>query len=248
MISLVCIAKNEEHNIAKFLKYYQWVDDIVVVDNESNDNTAKIARQFTVKVFVKGEYNLGKLKRFALSQTEADWILFLDIDELISQKLKKEIKRVIKEAPADIHGYWIPYQNYVFGKPVYYGGERYRKVRLFRRKFGTVTPASIHEEFRVSGKLDQLSGVIHHYSYRTPRQLFIKFTRYGWLAAEEKLALHEKITFNKLFLYAGHMFLERFIMDQGWRDGWRGLILASMFGYMEGLTYWLLAVRYLFYL
>lgn len=247
MLSLVCVVKNEEKKIEKFLRHYDWVDEIVVVDNGSDDKTVEIVKRFKTKVYINQEYNLGKLKQFALEQTKADWILLLDTDEILSQRLIKEIKRVVQNT-SDIHGYWIPYQNYAFGKPVYYGGERYSKIRLFRRKYGSVSPVPIHEEVSIKGKLGQLSGVIHHHSYRTLRHVFIKFTKYGWLVAGEKLRHHEKITFPKLFMHSFHMFWVRYIENQGWRDGWHGLMLASLFAYMEGLTYWLVLIRHLFHL
>lgn len=156
---------------------------------------------------------------------------------------KKEGNHVVQENT--IVGYKIPYQNYVFGKPVYYGGEKYSKIRLFRRGFGRVTPEPLHEEVVVNGPVGQLHGVIHHYSYRTPRQLFSKFTKYASIAAREKYKRSERITLRLLLLNGPHMFWARFIKNQGYKDGWRGLVLALAFGYMEGLTYWILAYRQL---
>jgi hypothetical protein len=106
-----------------------------------------------------------------------------------------------------------------------------------------VTPVPIHEEVVVRGKIGKLTGVIHHYSYRTPWQVLTKFTRYAWLVATEKQKAGERVTLKKLFLYGPHMFWARCIEEEGWRDGWRGVILAKYFGYMEGLTYWLLLYR-----
>lgn len=218
--------------------------------DSSSQQTIESVEQLHPKVLIVEEAtpgeSLGVRKNRLINQAKTEWVLLLDTDEMLSSQLVEEIKEVVRKSPEDIHGYEIPYQNYVFGKPVYYGGEKYSKVRLFRRKYGSVTPVPIHEEVVVQGKIGKFTGVIHHYSYRTPRQVLIKFTHYAWLVAGEKLKQHETVTWKKLFLYGPHMFWARFVGDEGWRDGWRGFMLAKSFGYMESITYWLLLWRTIF--
>ena len=187
--------------------------------------------------------SLGVRKNRLIKKAKTNWVLLLDTDEIASLHLVKEIQTILKNDSTDIHGYEIPYQNYVFGKPVYYGGEKYSKVRLFQKNYGSVTNVPIHEEVVVAGSIGTLTGIIHHYSYRTLRQVLSKFTRYAWLVAGEKRRIGERVTIKKLFLYGPHMFWARFVGDKGYRDGWRGYILAKSFGYMEGATYWLLLWR-----
>ncbi len=186
---------------------------------------------------------LGVRKYRLIRRAKTEWVLLLDTDEIASPKLVTEIQHILKTSPNDVHGYEIPYQNYVFGKPVYYGGERYSKVRLFRRKYGAVTPVPIHEEVVVTGGIGKLTGVIHHYSYRSIWQVLSKFTRYAWLVSAEKRTANEPVSIKKLFLYGPHMFWARYIGDEGYRDGWRGFVLALLFGYMESETYWMLLWR-----
>lgn len=180
--------------------------------------------------------SLGERKQKLVEMADREWVLILDTDEMVSPELVKEIEDVLK-GKNNFIAYSIPYQNYVFGKPVYYGGEKYEKVRLFKKGYGQVKKTPLHEEIVVKGTIGDLKGVIHHYSYRSPIQLFIKFTKYAWITSRQK---HEKVTIKKLFLYGPHMFWARFIKDEGWRDGWRGFVLAFAFGFMESLTYWFL--------
>lgn len=189
--------------------------------------------------------NLGVRKQELVRKVKADWILILDTDEVASEELKKEVETIEKgNGNKKIVGYRIPFQNYVFDKPVYWGGERYSKIRLFKRGYGRVTPVPVHEEVVVSGPIGDLNGVIHHHSYGTPWQVLKKFTYYAWLVAKEKSKAGEPIIIKKLFLYGPHMFWSRFIKEHGYRDGWRGLFLASAFAYMELLTYiYLLIMR-----
>jgi len=193
-----------------------------------------------LRIIFQTENNIGKRKHELEKSVNGEWILLIDSDEVLSRELTKEIRETITNNPENIHGYEIPYQNYVFGKPVYFGGERYSKTRLFRRKYGTVTPEAVHEEVVVTGKIGKLKNPIHHYSYRSLPQVLSKFTRYAWQMAIKKHKSAEHVTLRKLFMYGPHMFWARYIKDQGWRDGWQGTVLAACFAYMESLMYWFL--------
>ena len=196
--------------------------------------------------------NLGERKQELIKKAKGHWILVLDADERVSEELREEMKR-LKDSKTvrQCVAYRIPYQNYVFGKPVYHGGEKYAKVRLFRHGYAKISSKPLHEEVKVIlpqkpgfsrskpgfEDIGTLRGIIHHHSYRTPWQLVAKFTRYAWVAAEMYEIASSKTARNdmlrKLFLYGPHMFWARFVKEKGYKDGWRGLVLALAFGYME---------------
>lgn len=163
--------------------------------------------------------------------------MILDSDERVSNDIKKEIKSIITKPHNNYNAYLIPYQNHVFGKPVYWGGEDYKQIKLFLRCKGSVDLFPIHEDVHVYGKIGELNGLIEHYSYRTIRQLFSKFTLYAKIAAQEKYKKGEKASIKSLIFNGLHMFWARYIKDHGYRDGWRGFVLASAFAYMEQMTY-----------
>lgn len=50
-LSVVILVKNEEQRISRCLDSIRWADEIIVVDDESTDRTAEVARQYTDKVF-----------------------------------------------------------------------------------------------------------------------------------------------------------------------------------------------------
>ncbi len=243
-LSIVMITKNVGRVIEEALKSVEGLwDELLVDDDGSMDGTRKIIQQYGGKIFTLKNRNLGERKQRLVDKAKEDWILVLDSDERVSEELYKEIKKIKMRNDKKVNGYSIPYQNYVFGKPVYYGGEAYGKVRLFRKGKGTIELSPVHEEVVVKGSVGKLKGVFHHYSYRSFGQLFSKFTRYALIAAEEKKKKGEDISLTKLFLYGPHMFWARFIKEKGYKDGWQGLVLASAFAYMEGLTYAMLLWR-----
>ena len=245
-LSILMITKNAEEVIADALNSVKGLrGELLVADDGSTDGTIGIVIQYGGRVFELKNKNLGERIQWLISKAQEDWIFILDSDERVSKKLSREIKEIATPHRGGVRndknkGYSIPYQNYVFGKPVYWGGERYNKVRFFRKGYGKVTPVSLHEEVFVKGKIGALHGVIHHHSFRTPIQLFTKFTKYASIAAQEKKRACETLSFGKLFLYAPHMFWARFVKEKGYKDGWRGFVLAFAFSYMETLMYWIL--------
>ncbi len=244
-LTVVMITKNAGEVIEEALKRVAGLwDELLVSDQSSTDKTVEIIKRYGGKVFPTEDPNLGKRKQWLLDQAKGDWILVLDSDERLSPQLRREIASIVKtDSGQTISGYRLAYQNYLFGEPVFTGGEDYAKVRLFRRGKAKITPLPVHEEVQVVGKISTLRGKVLHYSYRSLGQLFSKFTQYAKLEVRQKVLKKEKVTPAKLFLYAPHMFWARFIKDRGYKDGWRGFILAFAFGYMEWLTYWLLFFR-----
>src|SRR2546425_13349689 len=91
-IAAIVITKDEERNIAACLECLKWVDELIVVDAESTDRTAELAKAYTPKVFVRTWPGYGPQKNFAMAQATADWILIVDADECASDELREEIR------------------------------------------------------------------------------------------------------------------------------------------------------------
>jgi len=80
-LSVVIIAKNEERNIGRCLASVSWADEIVMLDSGSEDQTADIAREQGVKVFVRPWKGYGAAKKEAVDRAAGDWILAIDADD-----------------------------------------------------------------------------------------------------------------------------------------------------------------------
>lgn len=240
-LSILTVVKNEEKNIKAMLESVKGLaDEIILVDNLSTDRTVEIAKKYEAKIYYYAGRNEAKHKEFGLSKVTGDWVLMLDGDEVVTEKLREEIKKILKsKKPSD--GYLIPYQSFFLGRPIRYGGENYKKLTLFKKDKIEVLPLSIHAYFRLKkGKHGILRNKILHYSYRSLSQLFTKFTDYAKREARIKLKNEEKPTLKKIFLYPLHMFWARFVKDKGYKDGIFRIPLDLAFAYMELMTYILL--------
>jgi glycosyltransferase involved in cell wall biosynthesis len=105
-ISVFIIAKNEADRISYSIKSVrEWVDEVIVIDSGSTDNTVEIAENLGAKVIFhewKG-YELQKL--FGEHQCNNDWILNIDADEEISDELAKEIQQLFMMGEPEIKIY-----------------------------------------------------------------------------------------------------------------------------------------------
>src|SRR5690554_1995000 len=94
-LSAVIITLNEEKNIGKCLHSLQTLtDDIVVVDSGSTDKTEEICKQYNVKFFVRDFDDYSSQKNYGNSFAKYDYILSIDADEVISEKLRSSIEKI----------------------------------------------------------------------------------------------------------------------------------------------------------
>ncbi len=98
-VAVALIVKNEAHNIDLCLQSVcNWVDEIVVLDAGSSDNTTEIAKQYTDKVYVASDWRgFGKQRQRAQSYVESGFVFWLDADERVTPELKKNILGVIND-------------------------------------------------------------------------------------------------------------------------------------------------------
>lgn len=242
-LALVMITKNADELLDKALASVKGlVDEIIIVDDYSIDKTAEVARRHGAKVYLHHEKDFGRQKKYAVTKAKSDWILILDSDEIVSDSLKKEIRDSSTIARNDrYNGYNIPFQTHFLGHPLKYGGEDYKKLVLFKKNSVIIKPALLHEKFEMkNGKTGILKNPIYHYSYRSIRQMYSKFTGYAIRYARQKRSEGEKTTLRKIFLNPPHMFWSRYVDDEGYRDGIFRLPLDVAFAYMEFLTYFLM--------
>jgi len=108
-LSVVIMARNEEKNIPDCLESVKgWVDEIVLVDDFSTDETLNIAKKYTDKIYQKKWELEGKSRNFAYSKASHDYILSLDCDERITPELRDEIIDIFRASPS-FNGYNIPH-------------------------------------------------------------------------------------------------------------------------------------------
>ena len=114
-VSVTVITKNEASDIGEALASVSWADEIIVVDSESTDATAAIARQCTDRVITREWPGYVAQKNYAASVAKHDWILSLDADERVTPELAAEIKSTLAGLPP-CRGYRMPRVTWHLGR------------------------------------------------------------------------------------------------------------------------------------
>jgi glycosyltransferase involved in cell wall biosynthesis len=108
-VSLALIVKNEEHTLGRCLDSVRGaVDEIVIVDTGSEDETKAIARRYTDRIldFAWGE-DFAAARQFAFDQASGDWVVWVDADDIV--RGAEHIKPLAAGAPADVGAFYWRY-------------------------------------------------------------------------------------------------------------------------------------------
>jgi glycosyltransferase involved in cell wall biosynthesis len=229
LLTVTVIAWNEEERLRACLESVGFADEIVVVDAESSDKTALLAREFTDKVWVRPWPGFAVQKNFALDQATGQWVLSLDADERVTPELAARIRTIV-EADGPAAGYLIPRRNIFWGAWVRHGGlyPDYQ-LRLFRRGAGRFAEDAVHESVRVEGRVQTLAEPLLHQSYRDLEDFVRRSNRYSTLAAADWLRRGRAVSVPDLIMKPLGRFLSMYIIRRGFLDGWRGLVLAVLY-------------------
>ena len=228
---------NEEHNISGVLDSVDFADEIIVVDSFSTDKTTSIAKSMGVTV-VEHEYVNGSTqKNWIIPQAKHPWILLLDADERIPEKLKLEIIDLLNGNPEE-NGFWIYRTFYFMGKLIKHSGWQNDKVmRLFKRDLCRYINLNVHEEIVPVGKVGFLKNKIDHNSYRSLDQYIEKINRYAALQAIDYDSRVNRITIYHLFFKPFYRFLKHYIIQGGFLDGFPGLTISVVSAYAVRMRY-----------
>lgn len=169
-LSCFIIAKDEADRIARTIRSVQsWVDEVVVVDSESSDDTVEVAAAEGCRVIIQPWLGFGGQKRFAEDQCRNDWVLNVDADEVVTPALKEEIVALFAGGQPASVAYGMPLQL------IYPGADRPRLwardhwyVRLYNRKVVRFRDSNVHDTVVTDGHaVGRLRAAMHHHTIRS---------------------------------------------------------------------------------
>ncbi|OGH38266.1 MAG: hypothetical protein A3B44_01290 [Candidatus Levybacteria bacterium RIFCSPLOWO2_01_FULL_38_21] len=235
MITTVVLAKNEEENIVDCLESLSFCDEIIVIDDNSEDRTREIAQKMGTKVFTHSlDNDFSKQRNFGLEKARGDWVLFVDADERASRELKEEIKSKIKNDRTD--GYLIKRIDTIWERKLRYGETRnIVLLRLGRKNKGNWI-GKVHEEWKIEGRIDILKSHLDHYPHPTVSEFLKKINFYTDLRAKELFEKGVRSNFFSILFYPTAKFLSNYFLKLGFMDGVQGLIFALMMSFHSFLV------------
>lgn len=232
-ISVAMATFNEEANIRRNLDaVHNWVDEIIIVDEKSTDNTVSLAKNYSKVKIINTQHEpvFHITKQKAVDACTSDWILQLDTDEVVTPQLKDEILKTINSDPSE-NGFWINRSNYFLGKFLKKGGiYPDPTIRLYRNGQGRLPGKDVHEQAEIQGKIGHLKSELLHYSDPTFSRFLIRQDRYSSLHARDYQNQNLKINFfsfiNYFFFKPTYWFFLAFFRHRGYVDGFPGFVFA----------------------
>lgn len=228
-LSIVIITYNEEKLISKCIgSVRQIADEIIVVDSYSTDRTVEIAKNLGATVIPHGFEGHIQQKNWAKEQSQFDFVLSLDADEVVSDELAQSILEV-KQKGFDFSGYYVNRLNYIGNKSVKTNGwYPDSKLRLWNKNMGKWSGTNPHDKFMLkSGYLKtKLKGDLIHYSYENLSEVWKKGKQYGLLASP--FVAKKSILNIMLHLITSPIsrWFKSYFLKAGISSGWTGFIIA----------------------
>jgi glycosyltransferase involved in cell wall biosynthesis len=237
-LSVVVLTKNESGRIAKCLDSVKgWADEIIVIDDESTDDTVKIVRQYTDKIISKKMDVEGRHRNWAYAQAKNIWVLSLDADEIVTAQLREEISEVLKSNPSE-NGFTIPRRNYIGDYWVRHGGwYPSPQLKLFRKDKFRYEEVAVHPRAFMDDPCGHLNSDLIHYSYRNLEDFLAKLNRQTTWEAQKWYNAGKPMTKGRFLWRTYDRFMRAYFGRSGYKDGFIGFVIAFNAGLYQYVSY-----------
>lgn len=229
-ITGLVITFNEQKNIEEVILNLDFVDELIIVDSFSTDNTFKIVAKYPKVKFIQNSFeNFTSQRNLALKLASYKWVLFIDADERVSEKLKLEIKETVNKETS--HAAFYFYRKFMYQEKHlrFSGWQTDKNIRLFLKdKAEYVNNKLVHEKLNIDGSVGKLKNKLIHYSYTDYESYKQKMILYGKLKAKELFLKKCKPNAFHFIIKPLYKFLYSYIFRLGILDGKKGIQICYL--------------------
>lgn len=222
--SVYIIALNEERNIRRALESVKDFEQIVVVDSGSTDKTLEIAREYTDNVSHNDWVTEYDQRTHALSLCDHEWVLSLDADERIDERLRESLIDVMETDDAD--GLKIRIMEYFMGHPPHKWVKHSNRIKFFKKDLFTYGAARVHIPGKLNGRAKQAKGFMIHYGEKSVDIAAAKNNKYAGYKALDKYQKGKRASRLRLALIFPFTFLKYYFLRRHILSGTRGFVLS----------------------
>lgn len=237
------IAKNEEHRIALTINSIKnIVDEIIVIDSGSTDNTVKIVEELGAKVVYNKWPGYVAQKAYGEGLCKHDWVLNIDADEELTTDLQHEIEFIFK---SDNQDRYLAYQiNFAIlhrsdKKPRTLAPAN-KFIRVYNRKFcsfsNTVNSTThdavvFNRNVDSQGKVYDLNEIAYHRSGTSIEQLVAKANFYSGEQARDMVKNGRCPSKLRIIFEMFFWFFKAFIIRRYFVFGFDGFVDSVIFAF-----------------
>jgi len=224
----VIAAHDESANIEACVASVEWAREVIVVENDSLDDTIDRARGVGATVISPKFTTIGSARNHGIGRAKTAWIFVLDADERCTPELAEEIDGIVGN-PGNHTAFRVPRRSFFLGKEIRHGGWGSDKpIRLFKREL-RYNASLVHEHVDVTaGAIGEVKSKLLHYTYISLNQYFEKFDRYSRWWAEQNYVRGRRGSAAAVLFKPPARFASMYLLKGGFRDGAHGLVLACL--------------------
>ena len=237
-LTVIILTKNSENEVVNRIENVLFAQNILIIDDNSQDRAVEVIRNMNnpkVEVSVHAlNGNFSAQRNFALQKVNTDWALFIDIDEHVSDGLKKEIFSSIQDVR--YNGFFIRRVDLMWGKKLKHGEVgNISLLRLGRVGFGK-WKGKVHEKWMIKGSTASLDNELLHYPHPKISEFLEEVSAYSTLRAQELQSRGVKVSILQIIMYPGVKFILNYILKRGYKDGLVGFLVAMMMSFHSFLV------------
>ena len=228
-ISAVILTNNSQRLLREVLKSLCRLDEVVILDSGSQDNTLAIASDFeNVHIYHHEFVGFGEMKKIGSMLAKNDWILSIDSDEIASDLLINELLNTPLE---DDYCYSYDVKNYFNQKHIKScGWYPDRFCGIYHKKRANFDDSAVHEKIISLDskplKVIALKGHISHYPYQNINDFLTKMQKYTTLYARD-FAGKKQSSLWKACMHSLWCFIKNYCLQKGFLEGYEGLVIAT---------------------
>lgn len=232
-ISALIISYNEVNHIKEVINNISFADEIIVVDSFSNDGTLAELEKFKhVKTIKRKFKDFADQRNFALQQATNTWVLFIDADERITDKLRDEIISTIN-IQTDAVAFMVKRLFFFNKKRIYFSGfQTDTTYRLFKKGHVTyIEDKIVHEMPQIDGKSEILKNNMMHYCFDSAAHYKAKMEHYARLKALELFKKGKRSNTFHFIFKPTYKFIINYFFRLGFLDGKAGFQICYLSAY-----------------
>jgi glycosyltransferase involved in cell wall biosynthesis len=220
-LTVAIITLNAASQLTPCLESIGFADEVLLVDSGSIDGTVELARAAGARLETKEWLGFGRQKAYAVSIARNDWVLCLDADERVTDRLAQSIRTAM--ASPRYHAYRMPRRNRFLGRWLAHGeGYPDWSLRLFHRSHAGWSSDEVHEAVLTTADVGRLEGDLLHDSAEDVATYIAKQNRYTTLQAKTLFAQGVRASYWRLVASPLVRFIKFYVMRLGFLDGGPG--------------------------
>lgn len=229
-LSVIIIASEAGATLQRCVTSCQpFASEIVVVDSGSTDSTVDIARRLGCRVIENEWPGYSAQRNVGADAAANDWVFAIDVDETVDDELARALEATTRSSRVDA-AYAVRRVNSFMG--AWFSEAPESIIRVYDRRRHRYRDALVHEVVDVDGAVLELPGVIWHENHTDLVDATRRLNLYTSLEAEHAAATRPFRAW-RLVLRPVLRFGHRYVLQQAFRHGWRGLFMSLHWAYWE---------------